>query len=70
MFLYQSQKIIFFQIGKKSLPEDEADELNTVIQKMGKIYGASKICLDEEEESCYNLGKFFFDRTLKKIRSL
>ena len=46
-------------MGKKSLPEDEADELNTVIQKMGKIYGSSKICVDEEETSCYNLGKDF-----------
>ena len=45
------------KLGKKSLPDDESTELSNIISKMGKIYGAAKVCLQDKSEECYNLGK-------------
>ena len=44
------------QVGAKSLPEAEAQELEAAIQAMGSVYGKTKVCLENKPEECYNLG--------------
>ena len=44
------------QVGAKSLPEAEAQELEAAIQAMGSVYGKTKVCLENKPDECYNLG--------------
>ena len=44
------------QVGAKSLPETEAQELEAAIQAMGSVYGKTKVCLENKPDECYNLG--------------
>ena len=45
------------EVGVQPLPEDEERELSNIISEMGKVYGATKVCIDgvEDGNQCYNL---------------
>jgi hypothetical protein len=49
--------INILKVGSKSLSEEEELELGNIISEMGKVYGASKVCVDGDEDGdqCYNL---------------
>ena len=38
------------------MPDDEADRLSSVKQKMGSIYGSTKVCSLDDSSTCYDLG--------------
>jgi hypothetical protein len=51
---------MFKKLGNQPLSDKDEQELGTIIQKMGKIYGSSKVCVQSRE--CLNL-----EPGLKKI---
>jgi len=53
-FSYDTQRQLS-KVGRKSLSDEEMEELSSVIAQMGDIYGSTKICLPGDDESCLYL---------------